>query len=97
MVTVGSKELKNRLGKYLKLVRQGETIQITDRGTPVGCITPVAEPNSASEGDLAVRRLTAMGVLNPGTGVLPSLRSGFKPVRLKPGKSTTEMIREDRR
>jgi prevent-host-death family protein len=31
MVTVASKELKNRLGKYLRLVRAGETIQITDR------------------------------------------------------------------
>jgi hypothetical protein len=39
----------------------------------------------------------ALGVLTPGTGILPSLRNGFKPVRLKPGKSTTEMIAEDRR
>lgn len=97
MVTVGSKELKNRLGKYLRLVRQGETIQITDRGTPVGCITPVAASIPSSEGEAVVRRLSAMGVLQVGTGDLASLRKGFKPVRLKPGKSTTEMIAEDRR
>jgi len=97
MVTVGSKELKNRLGKYLKLVREGETIQITDRGTPVGHITPVALSTRDSAEEAAFRRLMALGVLTPGTGILPSLRNGFKPVRLKPGKSTTEMIAEDRR
>ena len=32
MKTVGSRELKNRLGRYLGLVRRGETIIVTDRG-----------------------------------------------------------------
>jgi len=32
MRTVGSRELKNRLGRYLGLVGKGETIIVTDRG-----------------------------------------------------------------
>jgi prevent-host-death family protein len=31
MVTVAAKELKNRLGKYLKLVRAGQAVRITDQ------------------------------------------------------------------
>ncbi len=95
MVSVGSKELKNRLGKYLKLVREGETIQITDRGTPVGQITPVAD--SAAPIDEQFTKLLASGHVRLGISQPALRRRSFKPVRLKPGPSTTEMIAEDRR
>ena len=29
---VGARELKNRLGKYLKRIKLGETVVVTDRG-----------------------------------------------------------------
>ena len=35
MRTVGVRELKNRLSEYLRLVRQGEEILVTDRGQVV--------------------------------------------------------------
>ncbi len=95
MVTVGSRELKNRLGKYLKLVRQGETIQITDRGKPVGCITPVSDPNARMDEQLA--KLLASGHVHLGTNQPVSQRRTFTPIRLKPGLSTTEMLAQDRR
>ena len=95
MVTVGSKELKNRLGKYLKLVRQGETIQITDRGKPVGCITPVSDPNAQTDEQLT--RLLATGHVRLSVKPPASGRRTFRPIRLKPGPSTTEMLAEDRR
>ena len=40
MKTVGSRELKNRLGRYLGLVRRGETIIVTDRGKTVAHLIP---------------------------------------------------------
>ncbi len=40
MRTVGSRELKNRLGRYLSLVGKGETIIVTDRGKPVAHLIP---------------------------------------------------------
>ena len=95
MVTVGSRELKNRLGKYLKLVRQGETIQITDRGTPVGCITPVTDSTALVDEQLS--KLISSGHVRMGVTQPASRRRAFRPIRLKPGLSTTEMLAEDRR
>ena len=39
--TVGIRELKNRLSEYLRRVRAGETVIITERGKPVGQIMPI--------------------------------------------------------
>ena len=38
---VGTRELKNRLSQYLRKVKAGETIIITERGKPVGQIVPI--------------------------------------------------------
>ena len=35
MLTVGVRELKNRLTYYLKAVKQGDDIVVTERGMPV--------------------------------------------------------------
>ena len=44
---VGTRELKNRLSEYLRRVKSGETIIITERGKPVGQILPIqADPVS---------------------------------------------------
>lgn len=40
---VGIREIRNRLSRYLKRVRQGETIVITDRNIPVAKIIPIKE------------------------------------------------------
>ena len=43
MKQVGIAELKSRLSEYLRAVRQGETISVLDRETPVAQIVPVRE------------------------------------------------------
>ncbi len=43
-MSVGIRELKGHLSEYLRRVRAGETVLITDRGQPVGRIVPVAQP-----------------------------------------------------
>ena len=43
MRTVGSRELKNRLGRYLGIVRKGESVLITDRGKPVARLVSANE------------------------------------------------------
>lgn len=35
MISVGIRELKNRLSEYVRLVRAGEEVLVTDRGEPV--------------------------------------------------------------
>jgi antitoxin (DNA-binding transcriptional repressor) of toxin-antitoxin stability system len=46
MTTVGIRELKNHLSHYLRMVRAGETVVITDRGEIVAEINPPREAPS---------------------------------------------------
>ena len=41
IITVGTRELKNKLSEYMRRVKAGETVIITDRGKPVGKIMPI--------------------------------------------------------
>ena len=43
-VRVGVRDLKARLSEYLRKVRQGQTVIITDHGHPVGRLSPVDQP-----------------------------------------------------
>ena len=57
MKTVGLRELKNRLGVYMRQVRAGEAVAITDRGEVVAHLTPpqaVNDPTAALK-DMARR------------------------------------------
>ncbi len=38
--TVNVRELKNRLSHYLRLTKAGQSVEITERGTPIGRIVP---------------------------------------------------------
>jgi prevent-host-death family protein len=40
MAAVGIRELRNRLSQYLKRVRAGERLVVTERGQPVAIISP---------------------------------------------------------
>ena len=92
MRTVGSRELKNRLGRYLGLVGRGESIIVTDRGKPVArLVPPEPEPETTFSVEDLLRRLEAEGHLRRGTR--PFRR--FKPIRVK-GKPMSQMILEDR-
>jgi len=92
MKTVGSRELKNRLGRYLGMVGKGETIIVTDHGKPVARIIP-ATPQSEESVSLEqiLRQLEAEGHLRRGTGRFKRI----KPIRVK-GKPLSKMILEDR-
>jgi prevent-host-death family protein len=92
MRTVGSRELKNRLGRYLGLVGKGETIIVTDRGKPVArLVPPPSETDKALSLDDLLKRLEAEGHLRRGTRKFRS----FKPIPTR-GKPASQMILEDR-
>jgi len=42
--TVNVRELKSRLSYYLRLAKAGESVEITERGVPIGRIVPTAAP-----------------------------------------------------
>ena len=52
MQTVGTKELKDRLMHYLRLVRQGTIFIVTDRGKPVGVLKPISGDETGKTEDL---------------------------------------------
>ena len=92
MKAVGARELKNRLSRYLGLVRRGETVIVTVHGKTVAHIVPPnpkrEEKNSLDE---ILKQLEAEGHLRLGTR--PFRR--IKPLRTK-GKSASQMVLEDR-
>ena len=66
---VGTRELKNRLSQYLRRVKSGETIIITERGEPIGQIVPI-------QVDLASRliKLAEAGVVEWNGQTLPAYK-----------------------
>lgn len=76
-------ELRDRLSYYLRRVRQGETIEVVDRETPIARLVPVAP--SALKAGAWVRRLQRSGLVKVGpmNGVQEILQK--KPARKKTG------------
>jgi prevent-host-death family protein len=50
MKTVGLRELKNRLAEYVRDVRSGEAVLITDRGNVVAELVPPGQATAQSGG-----------------------------------------------
>ena len=79
---VGARELKTRLGTYLREVREGTTIVVTERGQPVAELRPLGKAPGTEKGHLD--ELVALGLLKRGLGKrLPQftpLRSAGQPV-----------------
>lgn len=98
MRAVGIRDLKNRLSEYLRLVREGETVLVTDRGRVVAQLAPpphLALP-TVSEDD-ALARLAAAGKVRLAARRVPSPGAG--PVLDDPGldaSAALAALREDR-
>jgi prevent-host-death family protein len=87
METVGVRDLKASLSGYLRRVKEGETIVVTDRGQPIARIVPVAIPEH-------VGRLMAEGRVTWSGQRFTPPRKG---VTLKLGPPVSDSISEDRR
>ena len=68
MKTAGVAELKARLTSYLKQVKSGNEIVITDRGSPVAKLVPI---DAAQKRDERRQRLAAGGLLKLGRRRMP--------------------------
>jgi len=92
MITVGVKEAKNNLSRYLARVKKGEEVQITERGKPIARII------KEGQGLGPVRRALST-LVDRGLIVLPShsvKKDHISPVDV-PGRPVSEMVIEDRR
>jgi prevent-host-death family protein len=87
-MTVGVRELKSQLSKYLRHVKSGRTILITERGKTVGRIMP---PEAPLEEKLEAMRRAGLLRWN-GRRLKP-----MRPIaRLRHGKSIADLVSENR-
>lgn len=94
MQTIGVRELKDHLTRYLAFVRQGERIVVTDRGKPVAVLGPIEakdgrKPSAADRAAALARR----GLISLPEGT-PDLTT--KPVAIR-GEPISRTLIRDRR
>ena len=90
---VGARELKTRLGRYLRAVRDGATITVTERGQPVARLSPIAEHEEGIDAVLA--ELDAQGLITRASGE-PFARLEALRIRGEPIDTTIDRERDDR-
>ncbi len=61
-------DLKAHLSQYLRRVKAGEEVVITERNVPIARLVPLT---GAEAGESAMRELEARGIARVGTGGLP--------------------------
>ena len=93
MSTVGVRELKDRLTRYLKQAKSGQEIVVTERGNPIAIIQPIRGAKRARSLDARLARLAAEGLVT-----LPTRKRLAKVHRVKvKGPPLSQTILEDRR
>jgi prevent-host-death family protein len=68
MKTAAIADLKARLSRFLSLVKAGEEILVTERGTPIARLVPVAPAGDEID---SLRDLERKGLMKLGSGKLP--------------------------
>jgi prevent-host-death family protein len=90
MRTIGIRELRQNASHYLRMVRDGESIEITDRGEPIAMITPIRKNETSRE------RLIREGRLIPAEDPTRGF-DDIVPVKRRPGEpSLSQLIIEER-
>ncbi len=93
MSTVGIRELKNRLTRYLRETKRGEEIVVTERGHPIALIQPIRDGRRSVKLETRLAALADQGML-----ALPSRkrRTRIRLVSVR-GRPVSETVLEDRR
>jgi prevent-host-death family protein len=89
MRTVGVRELKSNLSKYLKRVEAGERLTVTDRGRAIAALVPAERAPTVDWAHALVASGRAMWTGGKPVGLRSRVRSRGKP--------TSRMVIEDRR
>lgn len=93
MKAVAVKELKNRLSAYLREVRSGEIVLVTDRGRVVAELRRPSPGTPVTAHDSALARLCAEGVLTAG---LPQDAHAYRPSPLRRPVRTGDLLDAER-
>ena len=68
MLTVGVRDLKNRLTHYLGRAKQGEEVVVTERGRPVAILTSIQSVGKPQPLQAQLAKLAASGLVILPTG-----------------------------
>ncbi len=88
MTSVGVRELRQRASELLRLVEQGETIEITDRGRPVARLTPLPVGSP-------LEQMYATGEIEPASADLQDLPDPLElPDQVETPSAALQRLRE---
>lgn len=90
MAKIGLRDANLHFSKYMKLVKEGEEVIVTDRGTPIAVIKPLISKEASSE--KKIKLLEERGVLRRAASGKPPLR---KPLAIS-GRPLSEIVAEER-
>jgi antitoxin (DNA-binding transcriptional repressor) of toxin-antitoxin stability system len=98
--SIGVRELKNRLSEYLRQVRAGETVQVTDRGVVVAELSPPGRPLADASTPsgvllLARRGLVSLGAARSTKELYPPLRRSARRGRAR-RRTAAELLNDER-
>jgi antitoxin (DNA-binding transcriptional repressor) of toxin-antitoxin stability system len=95
MKTVGVRELKNRLSEYIRQVRSGEGVLVTDRGQVVAELTAPGHGATDASVPAGVLALARRNLLSVGAPAVKGLYPGLP--RARPRKRTAAELLQDER
>jgi antitoxin (DNA-binding transcriptional repressor) of toxin-antitoxin stability system len=93
MKAVAVKELKNRLSSYLRDVRGGEVVLVTDRGRVIAELRQPTHGLTVTPYDEAVERLCAEGLLVRG---LPHDARAYRASPLRRAVASADLLAAER-
>lgn len=77
------------MGQYMRAVRAGEEVVVTDRDEPVARLVPYREADAGARGELPVAQAK-----DPGAP--PFSKVDVRPIRYR-GRPTSSLLAEDRK
>jgi prevent-host-death family protein len=96
MKTVGVRELKNKLSEYLRRVRLGESVLITDRGEVVAELLPPGQGQRDPSMPAGLQSLVRRGLLTPGAPVGADLYPALPRSQSERRRSVAQLLDEER-
>ena len=89
--SVSIRELKSRLSHFLRLTKAGQSIVITDHGTPIGRIVPIEQTGKPLDERLAA--MQQAGQMQWSGRQLAPLKA---PARVRGNRSVADLLVDDR-
>jgi prevent-host-death family protein len=96
MKSVGVRDLKNRLSEYLRRVRFGESVLVTDRGEVIAELLPPGQGQTDTSVPAGLSALARRGLVTLGAPGEPDLYPALPLARRERRRSAAQLLDEER-